>query len=72
MDIATKIRVLMAYENIAQAALAKKIDPPMTPQNLSNKMKRNDLRVSEIVAIAEALECDVKITFTRRSTGDEI
>ena len=41
-----------------------------TAQNLNNKYKRNVFKVSELEKIAEALDCDLKISFIDKATGE--
>ena len=41
-------------------------------QNFSNKLKKGDFRESELRAIAEALGCELKISFIDKTTGEEI
>ena len=43
-----------------------------TPQNLNNKMKRDDFKESELRKIADALGVDLVIKFVDRETGEEI
>ena len=39
-----------------------------TAQNLNNKYKRNVFKVSELEKIAEALDCELKISFIDKET----
>ena len=64
MDIATEIRVMLARENKNISWLAKKLNT--SQQNLGNKMKRNNFRVSEMLEIAELLNYDLKIEFIKK------
>lgn len=41
-----------------------------TAQNLNNKYKRNVFKVSELEKIAAALDCDLKISFIDKATGE--
>lgn len=42
-----------------------------TRQNFSNKMKRGDFKESELRRIAEALGCELKISFIDKVSGEE-
>lgn len=42
-----------------------------TQQNISNKMKRNNMTEAEIRKYAEALGCSVKIVLVDDETGEE-
>ena len=64
MDIATEIRVMLAKENKNMSWLASKLNT--SPQNLRNKMKRNNFRVNEMIEIAELLNYDLKIEFIKK------
>lgn len=64
MDIATEIRVMLAKENKNMSWLASKLNT--SPQNLRNKMKRNNFRVNEMIEISELLNYDLKIEFIKK------
>lgn len=64
MDIATEIRVMLAKENKNMSWLARKLNT--SPQNLRNKMNRNNFRVSEVIEIAEILNHELKIEFIKK------
>lgn len=71
MSMTEKIRILLVKRgNISEAQLARKIGT--TPQNLNNKMKRDNFSEKELRQIAEALGCDVDITFTIKDTGEKL
>lgn len=50
--------------------LAEKIET--SPRNLSNKLKRDELREREIIKIAEALNCDFESAFVLRDTKERV
>ena len=64
MDISTEIRVMLARENKNISWLANELNT--SQQNLGNKMKRNNFRVSEMLEIAELLNYDLKIEFIKK------
>jgi len=72
MDSAKKIRLLLVHRDMMLKELASSMSPPMKPQNLSNRMKLNDFRESDLERIAEALNCDLEINFVMRDTGEKI
>lgn len=53
MTIAQKLSMALSYKGVSQAELARNIGT--TPQNLSQKVKRNTLTKEELEKIAEAL-----------------
>ena len=55
---AEAIRILMIKTGVPHAELAKRLE--MSSQNLSNKLKRDDFKVSELLKIAEALNVKYK------------
>lgn len=66
-----QIRILLVKRgNISEAALARKLG--ISPQNLNNKMRRNNFSEKELRAIADALNCDLMITFKLRDTGETV
>ena len=66
-----QIRILLVKRgNISEAALARKLG--ISPQNLNNKMRRNNFSEKELRAIADALNCDLMIAFKLRDTGETV
>ena len=61
MNISEIIKILCVKKEISVAELSVKLGN--TKQNLFNKLYRNDMKVSDLEKIAEALGCDLKITF---------
>ncbi len=69
MALAEKIRILLVKrDNISEAELARRMG--VSPQNLHNKMKRDNFTESDLAQIAEALDCELNISFTIKSTGE--
>lgn len=69
MSLAEKIRlVLVKRGNMSEAELARKLN--VSPQNLYNKMKRDNFSESDLRQIAEALDCELSVTFTLKDTGE--
>ena len=63
MALAEKIRILLVKRgNISEAELARRME--ISPQNLHNKMKRDNFTESDLAQIAEALDCELNIRFT--------
>ena len=66
MNITELIRLeLVKRGNISDAELARRLGT--TPQNLNNKMKRNNFKISELENIAEAIGCNLNISFTDKA-----
>lgn len=65
-----KIRIILSRRNMTLAELADKTE--QSPQNLSNKMSRDNFSEKELIAISEAIGCTVKISFIMNDTGEEI
>ncbi|TKI53332.1 helix-turn-helix transcriptional regulator [Lysinibacillus mangiferihumi] len=59
--MAEQIKILLIKKGLTITDLAKKIGT--STQNLSNKLKRNDFKMSELKEIAEALEVKFEIYF---------
>ena len=69
MALAEKIRILLVKrDNISEAELARRMG--VSPQNLHNKMKRDNFTESDLAQIAEALNCELSINFTIKETGE--
>ena len=70
MSMAEKIRIMRVEKgNLSERELAARIGD--TPQNLNNKMKRDDFRLSEMEKIAAALGYKMEIKFVDTETGEE-
>ncbi len=68
--VSDKIRILLIKRKMTMSELADKIET--TPQNLSNKLSRDNFTEKEMKAISSALGCKMDITFTMEETGEEI
>lgn len=55
MTIAQKVNMALSYKGMSLSELARRIGT--TPQNLSQKVKRNTLTKEELEQIAEVLGC---------------
>ena len=64
MDIAKMIKIMLLEEDMTQIQLAEKLGT--TQGNLSNKFKRNNFSVNEMLDIAKVLNRELKIEFIKR------
>ena len=65
MAMTEQIRIMLVKRgNISESELARRLD--ISPQNLHNKMKRDNFTEADLLAIANALDCDLKIEFIPR------
>lgn len=65
-----RIKVLLMKRKMTATQLAERLG--ISRQNLSNKLARNDFSTSDLVKIAEALDCTYTYTFTMNDTGESI
>ena len=71
MGMTESIRVaLVKCGNISEAELARRLYT--TPQNLYNKMKRDNFSERELREIADALGLKLEISFINPETGEKI
>ena len=71
MAMAEKIRILLVKRgNISEAELARRMG--ISPQNLHNKMKRDNFTETDLQEIAEALGLKLEISFVDPETGEKI
>jgi len=54
--------------NMSEAELARRTG--QTPQNMTNKYRRNVFKVSELEKIAEALDAELVMYFIDKETGE--
>lgn len=66
MNIAEMIKILCVKRNTSVAELSVKLGN--SKQNLFNKLYRNDMKLSDIEKIAEALGCDISLQFVDKDT----
>ena len=68
MALSEKIRILLVKRgNLSDAELARRMGT--SPQNLSNKLKRDNFTEKDLQEIAAALDCDLEIQFIDHETG---
>lgn len=71
MGTAERIRIILVKRgNISEAELARRLD--ISPQNLSNKMKRDNFTERDLKAIADVLDCTYKISLILNDTGESV
>lgn len=70
MDINESIRILCIKRKMTVADLSVKLGN--SKQNLYNKLYRNDMKISDLEKIAEALDCNVQINFTDKKTSTPV
>ncbi len=71
MALSDRIRILLIKRgNISEAELARRLG--ISPQNLNNKMKRDNFTEKDLTEIAAALDCTFAVSFKLNDTGEEI
>ena len=71
MAMVEKIRILLVKRgNISEAELARRMG--VSPQNLNNKMKRDNFTERDLREIAAALDCELSINFKMKDTGETL
>ena len=71
MSMTERIRILLVKcNNISEAELARRLD--ISPQNLHNKMKRDNFSDKDLRQIAQVLNCTYKNAFVINETGEEV
>ena len=71
MALSDRIRILLIKRgNISEAELARRLG--ISPQNLNNKMKRDNFTEKDLSDIAAALDCTFSVSFKLNDTGEEV
>lgn len=71
MALSDRIRILLIKRgNISEAELARRLG--ISPQNLNNKMKRDNFTEKDLNNIAAALNCTFSVSFKLNDTGEEV
>ena len=65
-----KITIIMRRRGMTITDLAKKTG--QSPQNMSNKMSRDNFSEKELKEIAAVLDCTFETVFKMNDTGEEI
>lgn len=65
-----KIKILLVKKDMLNKELAKKLN--WSVSNLSKKIGKDNFTQQELEQIAEALGCDLDISFTIRETKERI
>ena len=68
-NVADRLKAISRYKGITQQIIADRVG--VGKQCLNNRLQRKDLRVSEMIEIAEAMGCTVEIKITDNDTGRE-
>lgn len=63
-----KIELVLIKRKLTKAQLAEKVH--MSPQNLYNRMKRDNFCEEDMKKIAEVLDCKLDVTMTLNDTGE--
>lgn len=71
MAMTEKIRIMLVKSgNISESELARRMG--ISPQNLHNKMKRDNFTETDLREIAAALNCELSIQFVSKETGEVV
>ncbi len=66
-----KIRIMLVKRgNMSEAELARKLG--VSPQNLNNKLKRDNFTEADLRKIADALNCEFEMGFRMKDTGEYV
>lgn len=66
-----QIRILLVKRgNMSEAELARRLG--ISPQNLNNKMKRDNFAENDLRKIADVLDCTLNVSFEMNDTGERI
>ena len=72
MAMAIKVKMLLAARGMTIADLADKLVPKTTRQNVTTKIKRDNLTENDLHQIARACNATFEGIFTLTDTGKEI
>ena len=70
MSNAEKIDLILKKRNITYTELASRLG--MSKQNLYKKLRRKSIPESELIRIAEELDCTYESNFILNDTGEKI
>lgn len=70
MAMSEKIKIVLLKRKMSITKLAEILGT--TQSNVSGKLKRDNFSEKELAEIAEALNCDLDVSFTLRDTGEKV
>ena len=70
MPMSERIRIVLIKRKMTVTALAERIG--ISPQNLTNKLKRDNFTESELREIASAMDCTFEAAFALNDTGEKV
>lgn len=70
MAMSEKIKIVLLKRKMSITKLAEILGT--TQSNVSGKLKRDNFSEKELTEIAEALNCDLDVSFTLRDTGEKV
>ena len=70
MPMSERIRIVLIKRKMTVTALAERIG--ISPQNLTNKLKRDNFTESELREIAAAMDCTLEAAFALNDTGEKV
>ena len=70
MPMSERIRIVLIKRKMTVTALAERIG--ISPQNLTNKLKRDNFTESELREIAAAIDCTFETAFALNDTGEKV
>ena len=70
MAMTEKIKIVLLKKKLTVKDLSEQLG--CSSQNLSGKFKRDNFSESELIEIAQALDCEYNATFKIKSTGEVI
>ncbi len=65
-----RIRIVLIKRKMTVTGLAERIG--ISPQNMTNKLKRDNFTERELREIAAALDCTFNADFTLNDTGEKV
>ena len=68
-DIIDTINRIIDDQDVSMASIARRLNK--SSQALNQQLNNNDIKVSKLLEIIEAMHCDITITITDRATTKE-
>lgn len=72
MTMGQKVKMLMVVRGISMTELAKRLESPMSRQNLTKKIKADNLREQDLQEIAKACDATFEGSFILNDSGEKI
>lgn len=68
-DVINTVNRIIENQDVSMASIARRLNK--SSQALNQQLNNNDIKISKLLEIIEAMHCDISITITDRAANKE-